>query len=86
MTARTLPITPRVGLSLVHHPTTRLRVPAPAPSVNGLQRLLARWRRSSTFGIHWEERDRLRHGGFPAYVDAYTWLPRPLNAGRRDDW
>ncbi len=88
MTARTLPVTPPwVGLSLVHQPTSRILVPAaPAPAVSPLQRLATWWRSSLSPRIHWEERDRLRQSGFPLYVDAYTWLPRPLTGGRRNDW
>lgn len=87
MTARTLPITPRVGLSLVHQPTTRAgaELPVAASSLRTLlTRLTAWWRRNGTLQVHWEERDRLRQ--VPLYVDSYTWLPRPQHAGGRHDW
>ena len=87
MTARTLPITPRVGLSLVHQPTSRPRVPtAPTSTVTLLQRMLAWLGVGAPLRIHWEERDRLRQSGFPLYVDSYTWLPGPHLPGRRDAW
>ena len=87
MTARTLPITPRVGLSLVHQPTTRAvaELPVTASALHtALRRFADWWRRTAILQVHWEERDRLRQ--VPLYVDSYTWLPRPQHAGGRHDW
>ena len=86
MTARTLPITPRVGLTLVHQPSTRAGAELPAASSlrTIMSRITAWWRRNAILKVHWEERSRLRQ--LPLYVDSYTWLPRPPHSGGRHDW
>ncbi len=84
MTARTLPITPRVGLTLVHQPTTRAEVPEAHSLRAVLSRITAWWRSTGTLRVHWEEQNRLRQ--VPLYVDSYTWLPRPQHSGGRHDW
>ena len=89
MTARTLPITPRGGLTLIHQPTrSTLRLPAATRlTIRVVARLVAAWwRRNASVQPHWEERHRARQSGFPLYPDAYTWLPRPVHQGGRHDW
>lgn len=89
MTARTLPISSRGGLTLVHQPTRstlRLSAAARLTAHSVLQRLTAWWRRTASVQPHWEEVDRARRAGFPLYPDAYTWLPRPSHTGGRHGW
>jgi len=79
MTARTLPITPSGGLSLVHQPTSRRTVqsaPAtPPPRATALRRRLAAWwRQLDGTDLGWAQERLLRENRVDA--EAYAWLLR----------
>lgn len=79
MTTGTLPSTPRVGLSLVHQPTTRhtMQHPTtarPTPVTVLRRRLAAWWRRLDGPELGWSQERQVRHAQL--YPDTYTWILR----------
>ncbi|MDQ7993007.1 MAG: hypothetical protein AAGC63_07450 [Propionicimonas sp.] len=78
MTVRTLPATPRGGLSLVHQPTTRNPALAttarPTPATVLSRRLAAWWRQLSGPDLGWAQERLITEGHL--YTDAYTWTLR----------
>ena len=78
MTARTLPITPRGGLSLVHQPTSRHTVQnatTPAARLPLLRRRLAAWwQRLDGPQLGWAQERLLQQERIDA--EAYAWVLR----------
>lgn len=78
MTARTLPITPRGGLSLVHQPTSRRTMQnttTPAARVTRWRRRLAAWwRRLDGPELGWAQERLLEQDRIDA--ESYAWVLR----------
>jgi len=79
MTARTLPITPRGGLSLVHQPTSRHTVQhvtttPPTRAAVLRRRLAAWWRQLDGTDLGWTQERLLSENRVDA--EAYAWLLR----------